>query len=221
MALRQDKFDPAEGWDAAPRGFSRSYSRIAPSERADERHRLMLDGSDLSLSERLRYALGLLSPTERDARIDRSPKQLRRYLDGADPPLSVLVQISVATGVPTGWLADGRADISFGVPDDGMTSPDGASAPETLALPNAEGAGGALPDDFGVRRQISEEQPHRGLAWTVNPDRIARAYQMAMRGIVTRPGWRPDPRRIMQVTLLIYDELTDAEEATEREAESP
>jgi transcriptional regulator with XRE-family HTH domain len=56
-------------------------------------------------------------------------------------------------------------------------------------------------------------QDQLGLTWQADPDRLARAYELARRGIVVLPGHEPDPRRLMQVTLLIYDELTAAETA--------
>lgn len=182
---------------------------------------MMLDGSDLSLPERLRYALGLLTPSERQERIERSPQQLRRYLDGADPPFSVLVMVGAATGVPVGWLADGRADLTaedeglFGVPGEPDPVAIGAGLAGAGRSRRPGGGLGPLSPGFGVAPAVTPGMASRpgvvGLAWQANPDRLAKAYDMARNGIVSAPGKQPDSKRLMQVTLLIYDQLTEDE----------
>lgn len=237
MALEQTKSDQFGVWDRPPRRFKRSYSVVSPSQRAGERRRLMLDGSDLSLSDRLGYALGLLTPEERKERIEKSAQQLRRYLDGADPPFSVLVMISAASGVPVAWLAEGRADIPsisaegvdtpipFGVPVGGRLGSVPEQAQDLGRVQRAPAGEEAAEKDFGVRTPGFGvmEPPGKsiGLAWQANPDLLAKAYEMALNGIVATPGRRPDPKRLMQVTLLIYDELLEATTAPAEVSQRP
>lgn len=229
MAQLQTKFDRFGVWDRPPKPFNRSYSCVPPSERESERRRLMLDGSDLSLSERLRYALGLLTPAERKERVVKSAQQLRRYLNGADPPLSVLVMVSAATGVPVAWLADGRPDIpepisggvdtpiSFGVARPTRPGPGLEKVQEIGRSQRAGASESAKSADFGVPEAVgtgmAAQRAPVGLAWQINPDRLARAYEMALSGIAVPPGRRPDSRRLMQVTMLIYDQMTEDEAA--------
>lgn len=112
MSDPQDKFVPAgdrSQINPAP------MSRIIASVRGAEQLREMGDGTNMSLHERLEYALSLLPRDVLEERTGRSIKQLRRYLAGADIPFSVLTMISVASGVPKDWLASGRP--TFGPSD--------------------------------------------------------------------------------------------------------
>lgn len=218
MAQAQDRFDQNGEWDPVPRGFAESYSRVSVSGRQGERRRSMRDGTKLSLGERLQYALALVPAAQWEGRVGRSPKQLRRYIEGADPPFSVLTMLSVASGVPLEWLATGRGDISFGVPG-AETKADAAANPaENAAETTVTPAERPCVPDFGVPARKSEEPPRpdapRGIFHQVDPERLSRAYQAALNGIVTAAGRQPDPRRIMQVTILLYDEMTEAEAAS-------
>jgi hypothetical protein len=181
----------------------------------------MRDGTNLSLAERLQYALALVPAGAWQERIGRSPKQLRRYLDGADPPFSVLTMLSTASGVPVAWLAAGCPDVLFGVPEAETKS---AAARKPAEKAGSSGAGGpihAQDTNFGVRPPNSEAGQPRGLFHQVDADRLARAYEAALNGIVSTAGKRPDPRRTMQVTVLLYDELTEAEEPPLKGPEPP
>lgn len=43
-------------------------------------------------------------------------------------------------------------------------------------------------------------------------DYLADAYEHALKSLAARGHHQPDPRRVMQVTTLFYDELIDAED---------
>lgn len=62
--------------------------------------------------------------------------------------------------------------------------------------------------------------PLRPLFSVVNADRLGDAYAAALQALASRGHTRPEPRRVMQVTVLLYDELTEAEEANGREAQA-
>lgn len=112
---------------------------------------------------------------------------LNTYLRGRDMRTEVLVKLAAATGVRLEWLAAGTGPMRGGQPAPGVSEPRESAPPRAL-----------------------------GLTWQADPDRLARAYQQALDGLVVLPGHRPDPRRLMQITLLIYDELTEAEQAARR-----
>jgi AcrR family transcriptional regulator len=117
---------------------------------------------------------------------------LNTYLRGRDMRTEVLVKLAAATGVRLEWLAAGTGPMREAAPTSGVAEP-------------------------------RESAPQRalGLTWQADPDRLARAYQQALDGLVVLPGHRPDPRRLMQITLLIYDELTEAEQAAARADSEP
>jgi phage repressor protein C with HTH and peptisase S24 domain len=68
----------------------------------------MGDGRRLTIQERLQIALETVPRGSWAVHFSRSEKQLRRYLEGADIPFSVLSSIAAKTGVPLDWLAAGR-----------------------------------------------------------------------------------------------------------------
>jgi hypothetical protein len=121
---------------------------------------------------------------------------LNRYLAGREMRLPAAVAIARATGVRLEWLATGE----------GPMRPD----------PPAPAAPPAPPPPAPPTPPTGLSEPGRpaaalGLTWQADPDRLARAYEMALNGISVLPGHRPDPRRLMRITLLLYDELAAAE----------
>lgn len=106
MSVGQDK----SGQKASSGGFGEhgQMSYVAETSRENETVRIMGDGTEMSFSERLAYAVRLVPPEKLDAYVGRSSKQMSRYLKGADVPWSVVLAISVASGVPVDWIAAGR-----------------------------------------------------------------------------------------------------------------
>lgn len=84
-------------------------SWVAKTGRDGERLRATRDASEMSTGERIGYALKLITNPDSRASIGRSEKQLRRYAEGYDVPLSVLVAISALSGLPIEWIVSGRA----------------------------------------------------------------------------------------------------------------
>lgn len=82
-------------------------SGIVDSGRPNERLRWVGDASNLTLQERLKFAAALMPLSEMARKINRSSKQLARYVGGADVPASVLNEIAFATGLPVDWLVSG------------------------------------------------------------------------------------------------------------------
>lgn len=86
--------------------------------------RTLPNRTDLSFADRLKFAvLRLIHETSDDSQIQdwtgRSMKQLGRYIEGNDLPLSVLISISKYSGVPLGWLLEnqGSKELYSGFPD--------------------------------------------------------------------------------------------------------
>lgn len=142
---------------------------------------------------------------------------LNNYVGGRDMKASALVALAVACGVRLEWLATGQGPMTPSVLGS-MQAGDELAGDDT-ALPRLARvqarSGVAEPGPGG------EAAPHLGITWQVNPDRLARAYETALAGLATPVGRRPDAKRLMQVTLLIYDEMTEAEEATKSPLPSP
>jgi hypothetical protein len=111
---------------------------------------------------------------------------LNSYLRGVEMKVGALVRLAAATGVRLEWLATGQGPMRAG---------------EGLMRTGAQ---------LGEPQQ---QDTSLGMTWQANPDRLGRAYQQAIESLVVLPGQRPDPRRVMQVTLLLYDHLTEAEES--------
>lgn len=125
---------------------------------------------------------------------------LNRYLAGREMRLPAAVAIARATGVRLEWLATGEGPMR---PD-----PPAPTAPPAPAAPSA-----APPPPPSGLAEAERTPAALGLTWQADPDRLARAYEMALNGISVLPGHRPDPRRLMRITLLLYDELAAAEAA--------
>lgn len=104
------------------------------SDRDGERLRAARDGTHLSTAERVAYALSLVTNPDSRASIGRSEKQLKRYADGDDVPLSVLTAISALSGLPVEWIVSGRPKsedevrrwLSGEPPKEGRTNMSGA-----------------------------------------------------------------------------------------------
>jgi hypothetical protein len=144
-------------------------------------------------AERLRQAIRAAGGNKRVLALTGIKRTtLDGYLAGGELKLSNALSLAAATGVRLDWLATGAGPMRTGEP---------APAPQGLA----EG-------------RTAADAASLGLTWQADPDRLARAYELALQGLVTLPGHRPNPRRLMQITLLIYDEMTEAEEAAKRAA---
>lgn len=116
---------------------------------------------------------------------------LQNYLSGGEMKLSNAVAIARATGVRLAWLAAGEGPMRGG---------DQPAAPPRMPRENPGMA------------EVSHASAQRlGLTWQADPGRLARAYEQALAGFAVPAGHHPDARRLMQVTLLIYDELTEVE----------
>ena len=131
------------------------------------------------------------------------------YLAGGEIKLSNAVGLAHAAGVRLEWLATGQGPMTPSVlgpmqAGDELAGDD-TGPPQSLAKP---GFGAAEPSP------AVEPAGGTGLTWLANPDRLARAYEQALNGFAVPPGRRPDAKRLMQVTLLIYDEMTEAEAAS-------
>lgn len=130
-----------------------------------------------------------------------SPSTLNGYLAGGAVPLDKAEAMADVAGVNLKWLATGEGPMRVG------------NVPRYAHEAKAEDIA-----RFQQGPGVAEPAPGRpnqrdlGLAWRVDPERLARAYEMALTGFAVAPGRRPDPMRLMQVTLLIYDDLTEAEE---------
>jgi hypothetical protein len=68
---------------------------------------------------------------------------------------------------------------------------------------------------------VAAPQPGTGLAWHVNPERLARAYDQARSGMLTTDGSPPNSVLVMKVALVIYDHLTEVEGAAQKPLERP
>tara|TARA_A100001391_G_scaffold50885_1_gene30990 strand:+ start:55116 stop:55856 length:741 start_codon:yes stop_codon:yes gene_type:complete len=86
--------------------------------RADAIQRRLPARTDLSFSDRLKYAMLRISiDFDDDGRIEevlgRSMKQIGRYIESEDLPFSVLAKISKYSLVPLSWLAENQAPFAF------------------------------------------------------------------------------------------------------------
>lgn len=152
-----------------------------------------LNSDAIARAERLRQAIREAGGNKLVSARTGIPKTtLDGYLAGGEQKLSNTIALAAATGVRLEWLAAGTGPMREAAPTSGVAEP-------------------------------RESAPQRalGLTWQADPDRLARAYQQALDGLVVLPGHRPDPRRLMQITLLIYDELTEAEQAAARADSEP
>lgn len=108
---------------------------------------------------------------------------LGTYMKGADIQVSTLFALAEATGVTLEWLATGR----------------GPMRPGETPPPPPEPA------------QPPPPAPPRDLFGQLDMDRLARAYTAALQALASSGQYQPDARRIMQVTILLYDQITAAE----------
>ena len=121
---------------------------------------------------------------------------LNRYIAGRDMKASAMVALARATGVRLEWLATGKGPMHEGGAAEDLP-------PATLRATERQGmAEPALPDP-SLREGL-------GIAWQVDPDRLARAYAMASERI---GGSSVTPALIMRIALVIYDHLTETEAA--------
>ncbi len=121
---------------------------------------------------------------------------ITNYVDGGEMKLSNAAALARATGVRLEWLATGEGPM--------RTAAGGDDAARPAATPrSAEMSGFAEP---GVRGETGPGNV--GIAWQVNPERLARAYEMASAKIT---GASVTPTLVMRVALVIYDHLTEAE----------
>lgn len=128
---------------------------------------------------------------------------------GGEMKLSNAVALAQAAGVRLEWLATGEG-------------PEQHSEASPAPAPSAPSDVAERPAFPGLSEERATSTPNDlGLTWQVNPDRLARAYERALKGIAILPGHKPDPRRLMQVTLLLYDEMTEAETGMEAALNAP
>ncbi|MBW6399955.1 helix-turn-helix domain containing protein [Roseomonas sp. HJA6] len=166
---------------------------------------------DRARGARVKMAVARVGGAEDLAKLANVPYgTITNYTGGGEMKLSNAVAIADATGVRLEWLATGEGAMLRAAPD----------APQSEAQP-VSGKRARLQASARARKGVAEPSPARedatslGLTWSVNLDRLARAYEMALQGIVVLPGRAPDPKRLLQVMLLIYDEMADAEAASE------
>lgn len=150
-----------------------------------------------SRADRVKEAIRALGTARDAARVSGVPYgTLQNYAQGGEMKLTNAAALARAAGVRLEWLATGDGPMRPG------QAPAGSIPEPSRGMAEARVSSHAAELGAGV-----------GLAWSVNPDRIARAYELALRGLVATPGRAPDARRLMQITLLLYDDMTEAEEA--------
>ena len=114
------------------------------------RLRRMPDARGLTVAERVLQALSLVPRQEWTEAFGRSEKQLMRYANGADIPLSVLSVIAAATGVSMHWVITGQSGAAA----------ERGSPPQDAARPNAiAGEEGEVAE--GERRLIDVAEEER------------------------------------------------------------
>lgn len=125
------------------------------------------------------------------------------YIAGGEMKLSNATILARMAGVRLEWLSTGEGPVEVAQPS--------ADPPPRQAMR----PGNSPYSGLSEASRVKEDASPLGLTWAVNLDRLARAYEMAQRGIAVLPGRAPDPKRLLQVMLLIYDEMTDAEAASQ------
>lgn len=141
-----------------------------------------------------------------------SPSTLRPYFKDGGVPLDNAVALAKAAGVRLEWLATGEGPMHATDPPTAFAT--GADVRRELARLLAQ-------QGFADAPPASEHRGGLGMTWQMNLDRLARAYEQARQGIATLPGHCPDARRLMQITLLIYDEMTEVEEVSKGRVSPP
>ncbi len=124
---------------------------------------------------------------------------LNSYLRGVEMKVGGLLKLAAATGVRLEWLATGQGPMR---PGEGLMQVGGGLG-ESAATP-------------GLSEAPREEQRGIGLAWQANRDRLGAAYEKAMNSLVAPPGQRVDPKILMGLTLLLYDDMTEEAERLKR-----
>lgn len=115
----------------------------------------------------------------------------------ATPYAKTVAQIAERAGVRVEWLQYGAEPMVAEQPRAEQRQP---AADEGRGDPHASEAAGGL-----------------GVSGRIDPDRLARAYEAALHAaLAAAPGGQPDPRRLMQMALLLYDEMTEKEGAAKR-----
>jgi phage repressor protein C with HTH and peptisase S24 domain len=132
------------------------------------RLRRMPDARGLTVAERILQALSLVPRHEWAEVFGRSEKQLMRYANGADIPLSVLSVIAAATGVSMDWVVTGQSGAAA----------ERGSPPQDAARPSAKvGEEGEVAE--GERRLIDvaeeERADRRGTKFILQTVRVRQA----------------------------------------------
>lgn len=109
MSRTQDRSVPSSPVVSRLGSGDDGRSWVIRSGRADENRRAVRDGTDLSRAARITYAMGLVPGGEYEDRLGRSLKQMQRYANGSDMPLSVLEKLAVESGLPLAWIVSGEA----------------------------------------------------------------------------------------------------------------
>lgn len=133
------------------------------------------------------------------ARVQMPVATLNSYLRGRDMRSKSLVKLAAATGVRLEWLATGQGPMR---PGEGLMQAGGGLG-ESAATP-------------GLSEDSREEQRGIGLAWQANRERLGAAYEKAMSSLVAPPGQRVDPKILMALTLLLYDDMTEEADRAKR-----
>ena len=111
--------------------------------------------------------------------------------------VETLVQLAAATGVRLEWLASGEGPMRPGDPPPGPAP--GPSKPQETA----------------------PQPPYSPLFLRMNMDYLVDAYEVAFEHLSKGGTHKPDSRRLMQVTMLFYEELLEAAERGEIPTEPP
>ena len=126
----------------------------------------MPESRQTTAHDRLAHAIERVPKAMWADRFGRSEKQLRRYLAGADIPLSVMLTVANATGVPIDWIVSGRGSDSGADPGPvtvGRAGADDRDAPT-----------GTVAEGSRTYVEVSERQmtDRSGKAMTINSFQI-------------------------------------------------
>ncbi|MBW6399523.1 helix-turn-helix domain containing protein [Roseomonas sp. HJA6] len=123
---------------------------------------------------------------------------LNGYLKGGALPIEGAVALARASGVRLNWLATGEEPMLVTDPAPAVLQP--APDQRHSAFRTILGAAEPGPADHA--------SGGGGIAWQVNPERLARAYEAASRQLI---GPSVTPTLLMRIALVIYDHLTEIE----------
>lgn len=124
--------------------------------------------------------------------------------------LPVALALARAAGVRLEWLATGEGPMfpsEAGIMEAGDELAGDDVPPETPARRPISAAPGGMAD-----QRPSSQEGALGIAWQVNPERLARAYAEASESLT---GASATPTLIMRVALVLYDHLTETEAPAE------